>query len=50
MKNIAGYEVDNLSQKGTLVRMYSEMKVLTCQQVTEELIEITDLTLHSDGT
>ena len=50
LKNIAGYEVNNLPQTGTLVRMYSEMKGLACQQVAEELSETTCLTLHSDGT
>ena len=50
MKNIAGYEVDNLPQTGTLVRTYSEMKGLACQQVEEELSKTTGLTLYSDGT
>ena len=50
LKNIAGYEVDKLPQRGTLVRMYAEMKGLACQQVAEELSKQENLTLHSDGT
>ena len=50
LKNVAGYEVDDLLKTGTLVRMYSELKGLAYQQVAEELSKITDLTLHSDGT
>ena len=50
LKNVAGYEVDDLPKTGTLVRMYSELKGLAYQQVAEELSKTTDLTLHSDGT
>jgi len=50
LKNIAGFEVGELPQTGTLVRMYSELKSVAYQQVAEELSETADLTLHSDGT
>ena len=50
LKNTAGFEVSELPQTGTLVRMYWELKSVAYQQVAEELSETTDLTLHSDGT
>ena len=49
LKNIAGFEVDNLPQPGTLVRMYAEMKGLAYQQI-EEISKQDNLILHSDGT
>ena len=50
LKNIVGFEVGELPQTGTLVRMYSELKSVAYQQVAEELSETADVILHSDGT
>jgi len=50
LKNIVGFEVGELPQTGTLVRMYSELKSVAYQQVAEELSETADLALHSGGT
>ena len=49
LKHIVSIEVKELPQSMSLVRMFAEMKGLTCQQLAEELGKQEDLTLHSDG-
>jgi len=48
LKNIAGFEVCELPLTGTSIRMYSELKSVAYQQVTEELSGIADLTVYSE--
>ncbi|XP_065893139.1 uncharacterized protein [Dysidea avara] len=50
LKHIASFEIKELPQKSTLIRMFAEMKGLSCQQLSEELQKEDNLTLHSDGT
>ena len=47
LKHVGGFEVQDLT---TLVRTLTEMKVLACHQLSEELTKSKDVTLHSDGT
>ena len=49
LKHIVSIEVKELPQSTSLIRMFAEMKDLTCQQLAEELGKQEDLTLHSDG-
>ena len=50
LKHLTTLDVDQLPKLTTLMRMVSEMKTLSYQQLTEELTSSTKLTLHSDGT
>ena len=50
LNHVAGISVDELPHKGTLVRMFAEMKAISCQQIAEECGSCDNLTLHSDGT
>ena len=50
LKHVAGFEVQNLPAPTTLIRILTEMKVLSCQQLSEDLSQCKDVTLHSDGT
>lgn len=50
LKNIVSIEVKELPQSTTLIRLFTEMKALSCQQLSEELTKKENLTLHSDGT
>jgi len=50
LKHIASFEIKELPQTSTLTRMYTEMKGLACQQLSEELQKGENFTLHSDGT
>ena len=50
LKHIASIEVKALPQSTSLVRMFTEMKGLACQQLAEDLAKQDNLTLHSDGT
>ena len=50
MSNIGGIEVERLPKYSTLVAMLSEMKVIACAQLSEELQDCHQTTLHSDGT
>ena len=49
LKHIASLEVKELPHTATLVRMLTEMKGLAYQQLSEELSNQENLTLHSDG-
>ena len=50
LKHLTTLDVDQLPKLTTLMRMVSEMKTLSYQQLAEELTSSTKLTLHSDGT
>ena len=50
LQHIASLEVKELPCTATLVRMLTEMKVLACQQLSEELSKQENLMLHSNGT
>ena len=50
MRDIGGLSVERLPQYTTLINMLSEMKVLACAQLAEELSCSEQTTLHSDGT
>ena len=50
LKHVGGFEVQALPAPTTLMRILTEMKVLACQQLSEELSKSKDVTLHSDGT
>jgi len=50
LKHIASFKIKELPQKSILIRMFAEMKGLSCQQLSEELQKEDKLTLHSDGT
>ena len=50
LKNIAGMEVDKLSKPASLVRMLTELKCLSYQQIADELQGCKNITLHADGT
>ena len=50
LKHITSFEIKKLPHLTTLTRMFSEMKGLACQQLSEELQKGDNLTLHSDGT
>ena len=50
LKHVGGLEVLALPSQTTLMRILTEMKVLACQQLSEELTKSKDVTLHSDGT
>ena len=50
LNHIAGLEVDFLPKTSSLLRMFTEMKGVACQQLAEVLSQDDCLTLHSDGT
>ena len=50
LENIAGMEVDKLPKPASLVRMLTELKCLSYQQIADELQESENITLHADGT
>ena len=50
LKNIASFEVDALPKPSTLSGMLAEMKCIAYQQISDELSQHDNLTLHSDGT
>ena len=50
LKNIVGMEIDKLPKPATLVRMLTELKCLSYQQIADELQECENITLHADGT
>ena len=50
LKHIASFEIKELPHLTTLTQMFSEMKGLACQQLSEELQKGDNFTLHSDGT
>ena len=50
LKHIASFNIKELPQAATLTRMYTEMKVLAYQLLSEELQKGDNLTLHRDGT
>ena len=51
LKNIAGMkEVDKLPKPASLVRMLTELKCLSYQQIADELQGCENITLHADGT
>ena len=50
LKNIAGMEVDKLPKPASLVRMLTELKCLSYQQIADELQGCKNITLHADGT
>jgi len=49
-KHIASFEIKELPQKSTLIRMFAEMKALSCLQLSEELLKEDNVTLDSDRT
>ena len=50
LRNIASFEVNALPKPSTLSGMLAEMKCIAYQQISDELGEHDNLTLHSDGT
>lgn len=48
--NVIGVDIDRLPKYSTLVGMFSEMKVIAYEQLSEELAKCEFTTLHSDGT
>ena len=50
LKNIAGMEVDKLPKPASLIRMLTELKCLSYQQIADELQGCENVTLHADGT
>ena len=50
LRNIASFEVDALPKPSTLSGMLAEMKCIAYQQISDELDQHENLTLHSDGT
>ena len=50
LKNVASFEVDALPKPSTLSGMLAEMKCIVYQQISDELSQHDNLTLHSDGT
>ena len=50
LRNIASFEVDALPKPSTLSGMLAEMKCIAYQQISDELGQYDNLTLHSDGT
>ena len=50
LKNVAGMEIDKLPKPASLVRMLTELKCLSYQQIADELQECENITLHADGT
>ena len=50
LRNIASFEVDALPKPSTLSGMLAEMKCIAYQQISDELDQHDNLTLHSDGT
>ena len=50
MRNVGGIDVERLPKYSTLVSMFSEMKVIACAHLSEELAGSQHTTLHSDGT
>ena len=50
LKNLTNKEIDTLPTAPTLVRMLTELKFLSYQQLADELQHCENITLHSDGT
>ena len=50
LKNIAGMEVDKLPKPASLIRMLTELKCLSYQQIADELQGCEKAALHADGT
>ena len=50
LKNIASIDVEALPRQSTLTGMLAEMKCLAYQQISDEICQEENLTLHSDGT
>ena len=50
LKHVGGFEVQALPAPTTLMWILTEMKVLACQQLSEELTKSKDVTLRSYGT
>ena len=50
LKNIAGMEIDKLPKPASLIRMLTELKCLSYQQIADELQGCENITLHVDGT
>ena len=50
IKHITSFNIKELPQAASLTRMYTEMKGLAYQQLSEELQKGDNLTLHRDGT
>ena len=50
LKNIAGMEIDKLPKPASLIRMLTELKCLSYQQIADELQGCENITLHADGT
>lgn len=50
LKHLGGFEEQALPAPTTLMQILTEMKVLACQQLSEELTKSKNVTLHSDGT
>ena len=47
---LAGKNIEKLPKPATLVRMLTELKCLSYQQIADELQECENITLHADGT
>lgn len=50
LKNLTNQEIDTLPSNRTLVRMLTELKFLSYQQLADSLQQCENITLHSDGT
>ena len=50
LKNIAGMEVDKLPKPASLIKMLTELKCLSYQQIADELQGCENVILHADGT
>ena len=50
IRNIANKETDKLPKPSTLVRMLTELKCLSYQQIADQLQGCENVTLHADGT
>ena len=50
LKNIASIDVEALPSQSTITGMLAEMKCLAYQQISDEICQEENLTLHSDGT
>ena len=46
LQNIAGMEVEKLPKPATLLRMLTELKCLSYQQIADELQDCKNITLH----
>jgi len=49
LKHIASFEIKELPQKSTVIRMFAEMKPLSFLQLSEDLLKEDNITLHNDG-